>query len=414
MPFINQNSTLCYFHPQTNQLLRTWVEPTFYPVVKEMVIWLVDHDNLDKFPVQVEDPFGGGWTPSYAGPKACKAFYDKYGLWPKAFNKGLTTTTLVHFGLEPYKPFLFNIKGLNTSRARDIYRSRLVISQLMRDGLRHLIPLAMLLGEDPKHMKLLLGKSLWKKLARNSVSRNMLIYSACNSFRNITPPLEDDDQLYKRIAMAQELPSTILKYASRMDMERLLLAKTVAPTYKRAAEIAKTNEVIILQDTIRMASQLGLKFNPLPYDQGRVARKHDEYIKRLRMRQYSPIPFQPQHVFEQGEWQATRLNNALDIAAEAAAMHHCVAAYVGSCKEGRYYVYSLRRNGERYATIGINRFISVSMDQIQGVCNAHVDTSTFDRVSFMNEVNEAHVKETAHLQRPPNQGNADYTQGIAI
>jgi hypothetical protein len=36
-------------------------------------------------------------------------------------------------------------------------------------------------------------------------------------------------------------------------------------------------------------------------------------------------------------------------------MHHCVGGYANLSSEGKYVVYSVKKDGERYSTIGFNR-----------------------------------------------------------
>lgn len=52
-------------------------------------------------------------------------------------------------------------------------------------------------------------------------------------------------------------------------------------------------------------------------------------------------------------------------------MHHCVGTYASEVKCGGIYVYSIRRDGERQATLALARNgSSASLIQIRGHCNA--------------------------------------------
>src|SRR5262249_24311101 len=46
----------------------------------------------------------------------------------------------------------------------------------------------------------------------------------------------------------------------------------------------------------------------------------------------------------------TPIDNSADLYREGASMHHCVGTYAEEVKAGRYYVYSICRDGERVAT----------------------------------------------------------------
>lgn len=63
---------------------------------------------------------------------------------------------------------------------------------------------------------------------------------------------------------------------------------------------------------------------------------------------------------------------------EGSAMHHCIGQYVDSVLAGRFYAYSIRRGGERVATLGLKRSFKFEQDvctykaeitQIRGHCN---------------------------------------------
>jgi hypothetical protein len=54
-------------------------------------------------------------------------------------------------------------------------------------------------------------------------------------------------------------------------------------------------------------------------------------------------------------------------------MHHCVGTYADDIKAGWLYVYSVRRDGERLATLALARdrtSTKARLDQLRGPCNA--------------------------------------------
>ena len=55
-------------------------------------------------------------------------------------------------------------------------------------------------------------------------------------------------------------------------------------------------------------------------------------------------------------WTATLLTKGEDILAEGLAMHHCVAAYADSVAEGKYLIYSIKKDGERYSTLAYSHY----------------------------------------------------------
>ena len=51
-------------------------------------------------------------------------------------------------------------------------------------------------------------------------------------------------------------------------------------------------------------------------------------------------------------------------------MHHCVGTYGDEVQRGNFYIYSIRRNGERVATLALRRGNGQAyLEQIRGPCN---------------------------------------------
>ena len=87
----------------------------------------------------------------------------------------------------------------------------------------------------------------------------------------------------------------------------------------------------------------------------------------------------PQHAFPTPWFPAARVNgmeiipidNSADLYREGASMHHCIGTYAEKVRGGRYYVYSIRRNGERVASAGlVLHGARAELDQLRGPCNA--------------------------------------------
>ena len=74
----------------------------------------------------------------------------------------------------------------------------------------------------------------------------------------------------------------------------------------------------------------------------------------------------------QGCFDIVPLTTSADLYREGHAMHHCVATYVDQVRQGTSYIFSVRREGKRIATISLIRDgESVSIQQLRGPCNAH-------------------------------------------
>jgi hypothetical protein len=74
----------------------------------------------------------------------------------------------------------------------------------------------------------------------------------------------------------------------------------------------------------------------------------------------------------QGPFEILPLTTATDLFHEGAAMHHCVTSYAGRVRSGEVYVYSVRRDGKRLATVSLGRGYGelYYIEQIRGPCNA--------------------------------------------
>jgi PcfJ-like protein len=74
-----------------------------------------------------------------------------------------------------------------------------------------------------------------------------------------------------------------------------------------------------------------------------------------------------------GNYEIVPITNNADLYREGNAMHHCVGTYGESVREGRCYIYSLRKDGARVATIELFQFDGrVDLGQIRGPCNSSV------------------------------------------
>jgi PcfJ-like protein len=87
----------------------------------------------------------------------------------------------------------------------------------------------------------------------------------------------------------------------------------------------------------------------------------------------------PQHTFPAPWFPAATVNgveiipidNSADLYREGASMHHCIGTYCEAVKSGRYYVYSIRRDGERVASAGLVLLgARAELHELRGPCNA--------------------------------------------
>jgi PcfJ-like protein len=89
----------------------------------------------------------------------------------------------------------------------------------------------------------------------------------------------------------------------------------------------------------------------------------------------------PNAAFPPAWFPAAKINNteivpiedAATLYREGSTMHHCVGTYRDRVQSGEFYVYSVRRDGERVATLALGRHSGtrsgVFLEQIRGPCN---------------------------------------------
>jgi PcfJ-like protein len=74
-----------------------------------------------------------------------------------------------------------------------------------------------------------------------------------------------------------------------------------------------------------------------------------------------------------GDYGIVPIDNSAALYREGAAMHHCVGTYANAVQRGSLYVYSVRRDGQRVATLAIERgptSTKARLVQLRGPCNA--------------------------------------------
>jgi hypothetical protein len=87
-----------------------------------------------------------------------------------------------------------------------------------------------------------------------------------------------------------------------------------------------------------------------------------------------PAPWYPAAML--GGYEILPIDNSADLYREGAAMHHCAGTYANDVRGGGLYVYSIRGDGKRLATMALCRngphVGRASLIQIRGPCNAEV------------------------------------------
>jgi PcfJ-like protein len=81
-----------------------------------------------------------------------------------------------------------------------------------------------------------------------------------------------------------------------------------------------------------------------------------------------PTPWYP--AAKLGDYEIIPIEDAASLYREGIAMHHCIGTYAGRVQSRELCIYSVRRNGERVATLALGAHNGRSyLEQIRGTCN---------------------------------------------
>ena len=290
-----------------------------------------------------------------------------------------------------------------------------LLQQCRKDGIANIIPIVAYFKKSPQELKKALGETTWKKLCKNTYSRNRLLF------------LKNDARLTP--VEWNAVPSTILKsrmyFAPEVYLWLIRTQDIPLKNYSKDSNIQREAGLYI--DTQLMCRDAGETFNP-NWSKRRMKEEHDrlsrmqreiadrreaeynlEYAKLLKVdfRELLKVDFRELHEglevikFESGVV-AIPLVNMQQVQEEGSKMHHCVGSYARMCAKGEYLVWHLTK-GSVETTLGItaqheNYTIAVSKDkytlqQHYGFCNAAVEDEDLRAaaksiVKMLNEKNK--------------------------
>lgn len=293
-------------------------------------------------------------------------------LYKRMINQLIYKVFVARFDNDIMKHFCFNPKGkpqqIQPYALRQLNNCYDYIVQAKKDGNWNITPFIYNLEEDPKFLKEHFGKGLWKKFCKNSFSRNQLI---CKTSR---------DQAVEGFKLMNEIPSSLLKWrvGANLTIMELQWCKQHMKglwTDRRAIH----NACQLVADTHRMAMQLNENFN-LNWDRERMQREHNRFVELQNERWRAGVALRFQYVetigdfswienikahkldcFEYEGYTYELLDTVDKIKEEGADMHHCVGTYAPRSSRGEYAVYSVKKDGKKYSTLGIDRGKSVTV-----------------------------------------------------
>lgn len=334
---------------------------------------------------QVLDAFEAWNLPQEGKHKnpTARAFSDAYQITPAKFKK-VYNALMLNLWVDPIKEhanrFAYNSRRkLNPWMIQKIWTNLEIVEQAKKDGIYNIVPWILEKEDHPQGLKEDFGKGLWKKLCKQSMTRNKFIAAGAKRFR-YEGSVED----------ALELPSYILKRGGNCNFQWtastkwLIENKLINSVHINKLGASIQNQVRLAryyEDTKNMAGQLGKGFSH-SWSPDKMKEKHAEYVRLLNLKKYSPEPYECLKDFEVKDVQhkgyiATLLNSAALVHEEGEVMHHCVGGYASSVAQGNYLVYSVTKDGKRSSTIAFSRYKADDMpwnfNQHYGYCNKCIE-----------------------------------------
>lgn len=347
-----------------------------------------------------------------------KAYTEYYGVTPKNVLKQARG---IHHKILARHPEWFKLTRKGKNGLPDMIGTIVnvdLIDQAVKDGIRNVAPIINLFGKNPQELKVLLGKSLWKSLCKNSYTRNQYLMRHIYNFYADAGRIEVLKEYNK-------LPSSVLAKRHLLSFNYVHLAKVKEVTGYSWKKLAKPmgsdwfSHLHIIRDTESMAKQYGEPFN-MKWSYDKIKALHEKLTKTLKERQAEMERQRETHYQELRKVRAsslhkncifdeilgvkvTLLETAQDVQDEGDKMHHCVGAYAYTVAEGNYLVYHLEKDGVG-ATLGIEvtkKYTTGELiymfSQCYGVCNEILQDTAFNdaAVEIIKQLNEGVMSEKA-------------------
>lgn len=328
-----------------------------------------------------------GFSGSQCNGSAWKSFNALYDITPSNFKK-VYNALWKKVWVTPIEKWAVQYGFTSTGKFRldvleTLHDKKDELLQMEIDGNAHLIPFLVYTQSNPEDMKKKVGKGNWKKLCKNSKTRNK--YLAKRFSRGINK---------ENFEKAIHVPTSVLRrghnYRGNIEVAGILCKhfkfKDVAYDSIHVRDSYNT-----INDTIRMSKDLGQDVN---YDWSlrKWKEKHAQFTRSINARKYSPEPIdwiaelpEKLQTYQRGELKAVVLKSPLEIRTEGDKMHHCVGSYTNSVVNGDYLVYHIHGGGSG-TTLGITRYKGRwVVQQHYGMCNNRQDV-TKDHEEIAQEV----------------------------
>lgn len=317
--------------------------------ILKIVQEVLTHNGLGVIPYKLGEPYT---------KQVYQTFADKFKMKPKTF---INIVNKLHYkvlveGLS--KSVLHSVCysgacNRELSIPRNYREVKPLLKQCMRDGIHNVAPLVAITGMDTKTLKSSLGKGLWKKYCKRSLTANAIV---ANTLRRHKGGIENKVHLLRDL---YNTPVTFLKYHHHNFDDLAPVAARICKEERCVSKIGQvTHTLDIVRDTYRMARELGENFNP-NWSWKRFNEEHDRLTLLQLEEEYSADKFSataykklPQK-FSCEHGVAKLLTSEIEVAREGRVMHHCVAGYARICTSGTYAVYHIVDKSGNESTLGL-------------------------------------------------------------
>ena len=259
------------------------------------------------------------------------------------------------------------------------------------DGNIHILPFVIAFKKPPAELRKAFGKGLWKVIANNTLHRNKIwINYIRHQLHRKLLNLILSEATTSITKDSRSLPTTLLKYSAASPYALSYLALHCKGSWSNAHFVGA--QIHNIEGVEKMIHHLGREYDGkrlLKMSPQRLSEEHERFVVLVNAKKASDANFQWLKTssltsFGYDGYEVELLDSELKVAEEGQAMHHCVAAYSSSCARGEYVVFSVKKDGKRYSTIGMHRKSggSLQFNQHYKQCNAAVDCGIAEEIPY--------------------------------
>jgi len=339
----------------------------------------------------------------YLGPKFNKRFFmEVFNLWVKPHKETLFKTGALVFVKNNFSGDIGKKLFSSSVFVKNFWLQIENIQQAEKDNNEHLLPLIVFFNKSPCELKKLTGKALWKKICKNTRSRNILLMQSLFKMTALIVSNENKVLLLKHLI---QISSTNLKHISLYHQYQASLKSSPIRDYfsqslfylgvmvyceqnkPKNKTLSDHSLINIVQDTKKMADDLGGKFS-LKWSLRRMNEMHEKYTQKANIKYFQTMLKKYEHSFDwllnfkyiEDRINTDTIKGGLSIAlidtpeklyTEAKVMKHCIISYCDYIASQKYIVFSIKSHCFR-STLGLYRDDtnqSWSLDQHYGKYN---------------------------------------------